>query len=128
MRRREFFTLLGSAAVAWPLVTHAQDSGRTYRIGFLIPTARESPAVAAFFDELRLNGFVDGQNLLVIPGGFGIRNDQIASVAASLVAVSPDAIVAGPELPLRALRRLTRTIPLIGVVEDMVGEIGRAHV
>ena len=121
MRRREFVTLLGSAAVAWPLDTHAQDPGRTYRIGFLIPAVRELPAVVAFFDELRLNGFIDGQNLLVIPGGFGIRNDQIASVAASLVAASPDVIVAGPELPLRALQRLTRAIPLIGVVEDMVG-------
>jgi hypothetical protein len=80
----------------------------------------ERPAVAAFFDELRLNGFIEGQNLLVIPGGFGVRNDQIESIVASLVALSPDVIRAGPELPLRALQRVTRTIPLIGMTEDMV--------
>ena len=60
--------------------------------------------------------------LLVIPGGFGVPNDQIASVAASLVAASPDVIIAGPELPLRALQQVTRTIPLIGMTEDMVGD------
>jgi hypothetical protein len=121
MRRREFVTFLGSAA-AWSLTARAQEPDRTYRIGFITPPARESPVVVAFFDELRRNGFVEGQNLIVIPGGFGIPNDQIASFAASLVAASPDVIVAGPELPLRALQQLTRTIPLIGITEDMVGD------
>ena len=120
--RRQFISAFGGAAVTWPLVARAQESGRTYRLGFLIPTPRESPVVAAFFDELRRNGFVEGQNLIVIPGGFAIPNDQIASFAASLVAASPDVIVAGPELPLRALQQLTRTIPLIGITEDMVGD------
>ena len=120
--RRQFISALGSATLAWPLVARSQESGRTYRLGFLIPTPRESPVVAAFFDELRRNGFVEGQNLIVIPGGFAIPNDQIASFAASLVAASPDVIVAGPELPLRALQRLTRTVPLIGITEDMVGD------
>ena len=120
--RRQFISAFGGAAVTWPLVARAQESGRTYRLGFLIPTPRELPVVAAFFDELRRNGFVEGQNLIVIPGGFAIPNDQIASFAASLAAASPDVIVAGPELPLRALRQLTRTIPLIGITEDMVGD------
>ena len=120
--RRQFISAFGGAAVTWPLVARAQESGRTYRLGFLIPTPRESPVVAAFFDELRRNGFVEGQNLIVIPGGFAIPNDQIANFAASLVAALPDVIVAGPELPLRALQRLTRTIPLIGITEDMVGD------
>ena len=78
--------------------------------------------MVTLFDELRRNGFVEGQNLIVMPGGFGVPNDQIASVAASLVAASPDVIIAGPELPLRALQQLTRTIPLIGMAEDMVGD------
>jgi putative ABC transport system substrate-binding protein len=122
MKRRDFISLLGGAVAVWPLIVRAQDAGRTYRIGFLLPSTRESLAVVALFDELRLNGFVEGQNLIVIPGGFGIPNDQIASFAASLVAASPDVIVAGPELPLRALQRLTRTVPLIGITEDMVGD------
>src|SRR5580704_5480834 len=120
--RRQFISAFGGAAVTWPLVARAQEAGRTYRIGFLLPDPRQSLAVDAFFDELRLNGFIEGQNLIVIPGGFAVPNDRVASVAASLVAVSPDVIVAGPELPLRALQQLTRTIPLIGITEDMVGD------
>jgi putative ABC transport system substrate-binding protein len=122
MQRREFIALIGGAVVAWSRAARAQDPGRTYRIGFLFPTARGSPPVIAFFDELRRNGFVEGQNLLVTPGGFGVPNDQIASVAASLVAASPDVMDAGPELQLRALQKLTSTIPLIGMTEDMVAE------
>ena len=52
--RRRFISAFGGAAVTWPLVARAQESGRTYRLGFLIPTPRRSPVVAAFFDELRL--------------------------------------------------------------------------
>jgi len=119
MRRREFITLLGTTAFA-PLAASAQEPGRVYRLGFLIPSSRDTPAVAAFFDELRRNGFTDGQNLTVIPGGFAVPNDQLAEQAAALVKAAPDAIVAGPEPPLRALQAVTRTIPLIGIVEDMV--------
>jgi putative ABC transport system substrate-binding protein len=125
MKRRDFITLIGGAAtlpIAWPLAARAQDAGRTYRIGFLLPSNRETPAVAALFDELRLNGFIEGQNLIVIPGGFGIPNDRIASVVASLVAAFPDVILAGPELPLRALQKATQTIPVIGMTEDMVAD------
>src|SRR5438128_619927 len=121
VRRREFFTLLGGA-VAQPLAVRAQEAGRTYRVGFLIPSGRETPAVVAILDELRLAGFVEGQNLTVVPGGFGVRNEQLAELAAALVKAAPDAIIAGPELPIRALQAATRTIPLVGMTEDMVGE------
>jgi putative tryptophan/tyrosine transport system substrate-binding protein len=121
MRRRDFIKAIAGLA-AWAPAARAQETGRTYRIGFLLPVARESPAVAALFDEMRLNGFVEGQNLLVVPGGFGVQNDQIASAAASLVAASPDVIICGPALPLRGLQQVTRTIPVIGMTEDMVAE------
>jgi len=61
MRRREFITLLGGAAAAWPLAARAQENGRTYRLGILLPSTRNSAAVEAFFDELRLNGVVEGK-------------------------------------------------------------------
>jgi putative ABC transport system substrate-binding protein len=71
---------------------------------------------------LRLHGFIENQNLEVLPGGFGFRNEELAELAAALVKAAPDAIVAGPELPLRALRAATRTVPIIGISEDLVAE------
>jgi putative ABC transport system substrate-binding protein len=120
VNRRQFITLLGGAAV-WPLAARAQDNGRTYRLGFLLPASRYG-VLDAFFDELRLNGFVEGKNLVVMPGGFEATDDNLAERAAALVNAAPDAIVAGPAPPLRALHAITRTIPLIGMSEDMVGE------
>src|SRR5262249_34271016 len=83
LKRREFITLLGGAAAAWPLVTQAQEAGPTYRLGFLVPTPRQSPAVLALFDELRLNSFIEGQNLDVILGGFEAGNEHLAELAAA---------------------------------------------
>jgi putative ABC transport system substrate-binding protein len=83
---------------------------------------RESAAVAAFFDELRLAGFVEGQNLSVAQTGFGTRNEQIAERAAEVVRVAPDVIVSGPLPHTRALQLLTQSIPLVGMTEDMVAE------
>ena len=75
----------------------------------------------ALFDELRLNGFIEGKNLIVLPG-FEATDDNLANRAAALVSAAPDAIISGPAPPLRALQAITRTIPLIGMSEDMVGE------
>jgi putative ABC transport system substrate-binding protein len=121
MRRREFITLVGGTAAVWPLVARAQEAGRIYRLGFLLPHAREAPWVVALFDELRLSGFIEGQNLIVVPGGFGVQDDdRLAERAAAIVKAAPDAIVSGADLGTRALRQATRTIPLIGMTEDMV--------
>ena len=121
MRRREFITLLGGAAAAWPLGARAQEDGRTYRLGSCFPSARQTPALEALFDELRLHGFVEGKNLVVVPG-FEATDDNLAQRAAALVNAAPDAILAGPAPPLRALQAITRTVPIIGMSEDMVGE------
>src|SRR5215467_10200684 len=121
MRRRQFITLLGVAA-PWPLAARGQEANRTYRLGFLTQVGRNTPGIVAFFDELRAHGFVEGGNLSIIPGGFGVAIERIGEVAETMVKAAPDAIVAGPELPLRALQTLTRTIPLIGMTEDMVAE------
>ena len=121
MKRREFITLIGGAAI-WPLAARAQEAGRTYRFGFLLPTARQAPQIEAFFDELRHSGFVEGKNLVVIPGGFEATDDNLAERAAALINAAPDAIVSGPAPPLRALQAITRTVPLVGMSEDMVGE------
>jgi putative tryptophan/tyrosine transport system substrate-binding protein len=86
----------------------------------VIPVGREHPAIVAFFDELRLFGFIENENLTVIPGGFNIGNDQLAERAAALVKAAPDAIISGPDNYTRVLQQATRTIPLIAMTEDMV--------
>jgi putative tryptophan/tyrosine transport system substrate-binding protein len=119
MKRRDVIAALGGAA-SLPLAARAQEPRRTYRIGFLAPVLRDSPAMAAFLDELRINGFVEGQNVAIIAEGFGARKERLAELATAIVNSRPDAIVGGPEQELRALQAATRTIPLLGMSEDMV--------
>jgi putative ABC transport system substrate-binding protein len=121
LQRRGFITLLGGLA-AWPLAARAQEAGRVYRLGCLLPADRLRPAYVAFFDELRLHGFVEGHNLDVLPGGFDIERERIDDVVTSLVKAAPDAIVSGPDRYTRALQEATQTIPILGMSEDMVAD------
>src|SRR5262249_25725450 len=91
IKRREFITLLGSAA-AWPLAAQAQGPGRVYRLGVMVGQSRDSATVAAFFDELRLLGFSEGQNLAIVAGDFGLRDEQRPALAAEIVKLAPDVI------------------------------------
>jgi putative ABC transport system substrate-binding protein len=119
MQRREFLAVLGGAAVGWSRAIHAQETGRIYRLGILIPATRAS--IAAFFDELSINGFVEGQNLEVI-GNYSFRAEQIADGVAALMKATPDVILCGPETYVRALEAATHTISLDSMSEDLVGE------
>jgi putative ABC transport system substrate-binding protein len=121
MKRREFILALGAVVALAPFAARAQEPGRVYRLGAMLPAARQSPAIVAFFDEMRLFGFVEGQNLTVLPNGFDVRNDELEVRAEALVKAAPDAIISGPDNYTRVLQRLTRTIPLIAMTEDMVG-------
>ena len=119
MRRREFIVALGSAA-AWPLAARAQEPGRIYRLGIVVPAARDDPAIVAFLDELRVHGFIEGQNLEIAPGGFQARNEQIAELVPAMVKAAPDAILSGGDFTTRAFQKITQTIPLVVMTEDMV--------
>jgi putative tryptophan/tyrosine transport system substrate-binding protein len=121
MHRRQFIVGLGGAALM-PRWAKAQQPGRTYRLGFLLPTEPDSPPMVAFFEELRLSGFVVGHNLEVIPGGLDVHRDQIDAKVGLVVKAAPDAIVAGPDRYTRALQAATTTIPIISMSEDMVLE------
>jgi putative ABC transport system substrate-binding protein len=121
MKRRQFISLAGTAALA-PRVAWAQQAGRVYKLGCLIPAERSSPANAAFFEEMRLNGFVEGRNLEVTPNGFGIFRDRIDTMVAAILESKPDAIVAGPDRYTRAFIEKTKTIPIIAMSEDLVAE------
>jgi putative tryptophan/tyrosine transport system substrate-binding protein len=119
VKRREFITLLSGAAAS-PLTARAQQPGRTYRLGFFLPVARDAPAMIAFFDELRTHGFVEGQNVAVVPGGFQAGNERIDELVLTLIKAAPDAIIAGGDVIPRALQSATRTIPIVVITEDMV--------
>ena len=108
----------GGAALM-PLAARAQEASRTYRLGVLIPATRAS--IEPFFDELRLNGFTEGQNL-VVTGSYGVRAEEIADRVAALIKTDPEVILSGPETYLRALQGVTRSIPLDSMSEDLVGE------
>ena len=118
MKRREFITLLGGAMVASPV--RAQQPGRVYRLALLLPTENNSPAMTAFFDELRLNGFVDGQNLEVIAGGLDVRRDQLEGKVEAIVKAAPDLIVSGPDVYSLTVQKATQTIPIVAMSEDMI--------
>jgi putative ABC transport system substrate-binding protein len=122
MQRREFLGVLGSAA-AWPMAARAQTPGRTYRIGYLTGASRRQATLfVALLDELRLAGFIEGQNLTVLDGGFGVMNNEAPAAVTALVKASPDAIFTPGFVLAKAAQMATKTIPIVAMSEDMVAE------
>ena len=120
MIRREFITLLGGAAVTWPMAGHTQEPGRVYRIGSLHQAPADAPQHLAFVAELQKLGFIDGQNLTVNRHGYGLPVQRFAEVAQDYVKAHVDAILCGGEAAARAAQGATRTIPLVVLVDDAV--------
>ena len=127
MRRREFITLVGGAAVAaWPLAARAQQGERMRRIGVLMPVAEADlvgqARLGAFLQGLQQLGWADGRNVR-IDTRFGASDlDLIRKYARELVALGPDAIMANGTEATAALRQVTRTIPIVfAPVVDPVG-------
>ena len=118
MRRREFMSLLASAA-AMPSA-RAQEKGRIYRLGSLHHGLRDWPYQVAFFDELRRAGFVEGQNLVADGHGYGLREAQFADHASELVKARVDVIVAAGDDAVRAAQQATKTIPILAGATDLV--------
>jgi putative ABC transport system substrate-binding protein len=120
MQRREFITLLGGAAFI-PLTSHAQEAGRTYRLGALHLGPRNQPFHVALYEELKRAGFVEGQNLWVDTQGYGLRVEQLADHASEIVKAQVDIILCVGEAAIRAAQQATKTIPILGLTDDMVG-------
>ena len=112
IRRRQFITLLGGAAAAWPLAARAQQADRMRRIGLLMGTAddREGQArVTALKQGLQELGWTDGGNIQ-IETRFGVADaGRIRAHAAELVALAPDVIVGQTAPVIRALRSRGRS-------------------
>jgi putative tryptophan/tyrosine transport system substrate-binding protein len=120
MRRREFVTLVGGAALAWPLAARAQESGRTYRVGAVSVNPPNAPIIVAMFDGLRRLGFIEGQNLTIDWRTYGPSADLVSEFEA-LVKTQPNVIYAGGIASVRAAQKATTTIPILGFYDDMVG-------
>ncbi len=120
MRRREFIALLGASA-AFPFAAVAQQAGRTYRLGALLPLSRDAPVNVAFLDQLRGRGFVEGQNLTLEWRAYGEHFDLVSQYAAELVEAGVDVILTAGEGPLRALQASTKSIPIVALTDDMLG-------
>jgi putative ABC transport system substrate-binding protein len=123
MRRREFMTLLGGAAVTWPLAARAQQPKR--RIGLLMSLPENDPEgeprVRAFVDGLQRLGWTDGHNVRIDIRWAGNPVDT-GKFAAELVALAPDVIFASASVNVAALRRITRSVPIVFAnVIDPVG-------
>ena len=120
MKRREFITLLGGAAAAWPLAARAQQVGRIYRIGGLHQAPHDAPHHAAFFAELQRVGIIEGQNLIIDRRGYGQRPERFAELVQEQIKAQLDVILCGGEAAGRAAQQATTTIPIIVLADDMI--------
>ena len=125
MRRREFITLFGGTAVAWPVAARAQQAERVRRIGALIVFSENDPSsqrrTAAFQQGLAKLGWIVGRNLQ-IDYRWGISDDEKArSATTELLALVPDVILANATAAVAASQRATRSVPIVftGVSEPV---------
>jgi ABC-type uncharacterized transport system substrate-binding protein len=126
MKRREFITLLGGAAAAWPLPARTQQPATQHRIAIFhpaIPTTLLTEtgggsAWRAFFGELRRLGYVEGKNLIVERYSAEGHHERYANLAREIVNRKPDLIVTGTNPVVIAFKATTTTIPVVAFMLD----------
>jgi putative ABC transport system substrate-binding protein len=122
--RRDFITLLGSAAVAWPLAAGAQQQAKLPTIGYLganTPSA-ESQRIAAFVQRLRERGWIEGRTIAIEVRWAEGRNERFAEIAAEFVRLKVDVIVTAGTAAVVTANQATRVIPIVfAVAGDPVG-------
>jgi putative ABC transport system substrate-binding protein len=118
MRRREFITVLGGAAAAWPLAAHAQQVGRTYRIGFLggADPIGYAPQVEALRLGLQDYGYLVGRNVEIEYRWAEGKYDRLPVLAAELVALKVDLIITQGTPAAVVAKQATTTIPIVMAV------------
>jgi putative tryptophan/tyrosine transport system substrate-binding protein len=110
LKRREFIGLVGGAAVTWPLATRAQAPARgKWRVVTLMPNRRQN----ALRQGLRELGYVEGENLTIEARFIDGAGDRLAALAAELVGLKPDVIVATGTQATQAVQQATRSIPIV---------------
>jgi putative ABC transport system substrate-binding protein len=126
MRRREFITLVGGAAAAWPLAARTQQAERVRRIGALHTGVAHDPMGharnAAFLQRLNELGWTEGRNVRIDIRWAAADADRIRRYAAELVTLEPDVILATGSATVGPLLQATRSIPIVfAIVPDPVG-------
>jgi putative tryptophan/tyrosine transport system substrate-binding protein len=127
MKRREFITLLGSAAAAWPLAARAQQTEQMRRLAVLMAHAESDPEgqanVAAFREGLRKLGWMEGRSLRIDIRWAAANVESTQRLAKELVALQPDLILSANTPTTAALLQQTRTIAIIFAnVSNPVGD------
>ena len=124
MNRREFITLLGGAAAAWPLAARAQQQGKLPTLGFIVATtaSAESERISAFLQRLRELGWIEGRTIAIeFRYGEG-HADRLSELATELVRLKVDAIVAQSSPAVLAAKQATSVIPIVFPVSgDPIG-------
>src|SRR6476661_415881 len=122
MKRRDFITLVGGAAAAWPLAANAQQKGRPL-IGVLNPGSTDTPGTVGFYDGLRELGYTEGLNIAIERRYGDWNTDRFQQLAADLVRLKVDVIVVISTSPARAAKQATSKIPIVvGGMADPVGD------
>jgi ABC-type uncharacterized transport system substrate-binding protein len=124
VKRREFITLLGGAATAWPLAARAQHSERMRRVGVLMTTVNDAEGqarIGAFAQRLQERGWTHGRNMQIETRWVDTA-ESIRRNAQELVTLGSDVIVATASAVVSALQQASRTVPIVFVsVIDPVG-------
>jgi putative tryptophan/tyrosine transport system substrate-binding protein len=126
MRRREFISLIGGGAVAWPLAARAQQSDRVRVIGSLNILAEDDPEAklrnAAFKQSLQQLGWTEGSNVRIEERWAGGDAGRVHKYAAELAALAPDVVLTSGSVTMGPVQQALRTVPVVFVqVVDPVG-------
>ena len=126
MKRREFITLLGGAAAAWPIAARAQQPERMRRIGVLLPAtaddSRIQTCIGAFLQALAQSDWTIGRNVRIDIRWATANAADIRKHAAELAALAPDVILAHGDSTVGPVHQATRTVPVVfPAVVDPVG-------
>jgi putative tryptophan/tyrosine transport system substrate-binding protein len=115
MRRRDVLSLLGGAAVSWPVSARAQQRGHVRRVGVLtlLSSKDEGRALAAFVDGLHNHGLIEGKNLNIDYRYSDGDVKRLTQLAQELIALRPDVLVGAEPSPAKVLKSLAPTLPIV---------------